>query len=117
MSFSLSKSKRISTAGFSVLELLILVALVGIVSALALTSFRKSGKSFDLSGATRNLSGYLQKARTDSISRHADATIVAASVDINSTSSYTANIDFTGDGTLTARTIDLPDGTSLGYTL
>lgn len=101
-----------SAAGVGVVELIIVVAVIAVVSVLALMSFRISGRSFNLSGATRNLSGYLEKARVDSVRRHG-----GASVDINSTTSYTANIDFDGNGSSTARTINLPAGTSLSYTL
>ncbi len=112
MNFPKKKPKLSSAAGFSVVELLVVIAVVAIISTIALTSFQKSSRSFNLSGATRNLSAYLEKARVDSVRRHG-----GASVDINSTSSYTANIDFSGNGTSTARTISLPAGTSLSYTL
>ena len=101
-----------SVSGYSLLELLIVVALIGVASALALTSYIKSTRSLNLSGATRNLSAYLEKARVDSVRRHG-----GASLDINSTSSYTANIDFGGNGVSTARTISLPAGTTLSYSL
>src|SRR5687768_6061656 len=71
-------------AGFSVIELLILIVVVGIITAITLASFQRSSRNLDLSGATRNLSAYLEKARLDSLSRHG-----GASVDINSTFSYT----------------------------
>ena len=111
---SLSKTKsRLSCAdGFSFPELLIVVTIISIVSSFALISFQNSNKSFKLAGATRTLSGYLEKARVDSVRRHG-----GASVDINSSTSYTVNIDFGGSGVVTARTITLPEGTSLLYTL
>lgn len=94
------------------LELLIVVTVAAILSTIALIGFQKSTRSLNLSGATRNLSVYLEKARMDSVRRHG-----GASVDINSTSSYTVNTDFGGSGTTTARTITLPSGMSLGYSL
>jgi Tfp pilus assembly protein FimT len=112
MKLSKKEPKLVSDAGFSVLELLILIVVVGIITAITLNSFQRSNRSLDLSSAARNLSAYLEKARSDSISRHG-----GASVEINSTSSYTVNIDFIGDGTSTARTINLPSGTALSYTL
>src|SRR6267142_157785 len=101
-----------SDAGVGVVELIVVVAVVAIVSVLAIMSFQRSSRGFNLSGATRNLSTYLEKARVDSVRRHGGANIV-----INSASGYTANIDFDGSGTATARTITLPTGTSLSYTL
>jgi prepilin-type N-terminal cleavage/methylation domain-containing protein len=99
-------------AGFSVPELLIVVTLITIVSSLAILSFQKSTKDFKVAGAMRTLSTYLEKARLDSVRRHG-----GASININSATSYTVNIDFDGSGTATSRTITLPEGTSLSYTL
>src|SRR5229473_295855 len=112
MNLSKKKLGLSSAAGFSFPELLIVVAIVSIVSSLALVSFQNSNKSFKLAGATRTLSGYLEKARVDSVRRHG-----GASVNMNSSTSYTVNIDFGGSGVVTARTITLPEGTSLRYTL
>lgn len=100
------------SAGFSMLELMVLVALIGIVSSIALISVQKSNKSLNVAGAARTFSAYLEKARLDSVRRHG-----GASVDINSSSSYTVNIDFNGTGTSVARIVTLPAGTSLSYTL
>ena len=99
-------------AGVGMVELLFVIALVAVVSAFAFTRFQTSRRSFNLSGATRNLSGYLEKARLDSVRRHGGASLV-----LNSTSSFTANIDYSGIGTATPRTINLPAGTTLRYRL
>jgi Tfp pilus assembly protein FimT len=94
------------------MELLLVIALVGIVSTIAFISFQKSTRSLNVSAATRNLTVYLEKARVDSVRRHG-----GASVAIDSASSYTVNIDFSGTGVATPRTINLPTGTTLTYTL
>ncbi len=106
------KSKLNVAAGFSVAELLIVVALIGIVTSFALISFLNANKGFKLAGATRTLSTYLEKARVDSVRRHG-----GANINVDSATSYTVNIDFSGSGVATARTITLPEGTSLRYTL
>jgi Tfp pilus assembly protein FimT len=111
MNFPKKNTKLSSAAGFSVVELLVVILVVTITSTFALVSFQKANRSFNLSGATRALSAYLEKARVESVRRHGGASVV-----INSTSSYTANIDFIGS-TPTPRTITLPAGTSLSYTL
>lgn len=102
-------------AGFSVVELLIVIAVVAIVTTYSLISFQTSSKTFNVAGATRNLTAYLEKARVDAVRRH--VTDGSARVDINSTSSYSVNMDFNGNGTPSARTITLPAGTTLSYTL
>jgi Tfp pilus assembly protein FimT len=105
------KPKLSSDAGISVTELLVVIVVIGVVSSFALASFLTAGKSAKLSGATRTLSTYLEKARLDSVRRHG-----GASVNLNSATSYTVNIDF-GTGAATARTITLPPGTTLQYSL
>src|SRR5882672_8399684 len=93
------KPKLNVAAGFSVPELLIVVALSSVVASFALISFLNANKGFKLAGATRTLSTYLEKARVDSVRRHG-----GASVNVNSATSYTVNLDFDGTGA-TARTI------------
>ena len=78
------KSKLSVAAGFSVAELLIVVALIGIVTSFALISFLNANKGFKLAGATRTLSTHLEKARVDSVRRHG-----GASINIDSATSYT----------------------------
>ncbi len=95
------KSKRSSDAGVSVTELLVVIVVIGVVSSFAIASFLTAGKSAKLSGATRTLSTYLEKAHVDSVRRHG-----GASVNLNSATSYTVNIAF-GTGSATARTITL----------
>jgi prepilin-type N-terminal cleavage/methylation domain-containing protein len=112
MNFTRKKAKLDIAAGFSLLELLIVVTLISIVTSFALVSFLNANKGFKLAGATRALSTYLEKARIDSVRRHG-----GASINVNSATSYTVNIDFSGTGVATARTITLPQGTSLRYTL
>jgi prepilin-type N-terminal cleavage/methylation domain-containing protein len=101
-----------SAAGFSLVELLLVITIIGVVASYAFLTFEKSTKGFKLAGATRTLSGYLEKARVDSVRRHG-----GASININSATSYTVNIDFGGMGVTSARTITLPQGTSLRYSL
>jgi prepilin-type N-terminal cleavage/methylation domain-containing protein len=106
------KPKLNRAAGFSVIELLLVILIIGIVSSFALARFLTATRSVKLSGATRTLSTYLEKARVDSVRRHGGAFVT-----IDSATSYTANIDFGGTGVVTARTVTLPEGTSLRYSL
>lgn len=101
-----------NSAGVSILELVVVGALIAIVSSLALISFQKSSKSLSLSDAVRTFSVYLERVRVDSERRHG-----GASISLNSQSSYTVNLDSTGSGTVTAQTITLPVGARLSYSL
>lgn len=98
--------------GFSLTELLIVIATIGIVCSFAVINFYTSTRNLKLAGATRNLATYLEKARIDSICRHGGATVT-----LDSATSYTVNIDFNGTGVSTARTITLPQGVTLTYRL
>jgi Tfp pilus assembly protein FimT len=110
--FQTTKAKLSYSTGIGMVELLVVVAVVGLVSSFALINFQRSTRSFNVAGATRTLSSYLEKARVDAVRRHG-----GASININSATSYTVSIDFEGDGLATNRTITLPVGTTLAYRL
>jgi prepilin-type N-terminal cleavage/methylation domain-containing protein len=106
-------TKRLSDArGVSLLELLLVLLVIGIVSSVTIVNFRTSKRSISLTDATRILAAYSDKARIDSIRRHG-----GASLNINSSSSYTVNIDANGFGTTTATTINLPPQMTLSYSV
>ena len=112
MNLPKNRPKLSSAAGLSLLELMVVIAMIAVVSSVAVVNFARSNRSFKVAGATRTLSNYLEKARLDSVRRHG-----GASVNINSTTSYTVNADFTGTGTTTSRTVSLPTNTTLSYKL
>ena len=106
-------TKKLSDArGGSLVELLIVFLVIGIASSLTIVNYRTSKRSMSLTDATRMLAAYSDKARIDSIRRHG-----GASLNINSSSSYTVNIDANGFGTTTATTINLPPQITLSYRL
>ena len=107
------KPRLSSAAGLSLLELLVVVALIAIVSSFAVVNFARSNRTFKVAGATRTLSNYVEKARMDSVRRH----LTSGSITLNSTSSYTVSMDFGGTGTTTSRIVSLPANTSLSYRL
>ena len=106
------KMELTSAAGLSMVELLVVVSLVAVLSSVAVVSFSKSNRNIKVNGASRLLSGYLEKARLDSLRRHGGATVV-----FNSTSGYTVNLDWAGTGTTTSRAITLPTNITVRYSL
>ena len=104
--------KLSSVAGLSMIELLVVVSLVAVVSSVAVVNFSKSNRNIKVTGASRMLSAYLEKARLDSLRRHGGASVV-----FNNTSSYTVNLDFAGTGTTTSRSIALPTNITVRYSV
>jgi len=113
MNLPKKRAKLTSAAGLSLLELLIVIAMIAVVSSVGVVNFAKSNRTFKVAGATRTLSANLEKVRLDSVRRH----LTSGTITLNSTSSYTVSMDFANTGTTTSRTVTLPANTSLSYTL
>jgi Tfp pilus assembly protein FimT len=98
--------------GVSILETLVALAMVMVLSVFALMRIVESQQSLRLDNEIRQFKAYLEKARLDSIRRHAQTDAQMAKVTINSLTSYTVLMDANGDGTLDQpRTINLqPQG-------
>ena len=95
------KEKRIKLqSGFSIVELLIVLTMVVILSTLAVLQFRSSKTDFERQNITHEFKVYLERARFDSVKRRAVAANQMSRVVLNSSSSFTAALDFDGNGTL-----------------
>ena len=53
--------------GFSVVELMIAIAIIGILSAMAVPSFQKWSRSYNLSGAATDLYSHMQMAKVGAV--------------------------------------------------
>ena len=102
-------------SGISVLELIIVVAMIGVVTAFAVMRIGGAQRTMRLTNSAREFTSWLEKARLDSIRRHATTPVSAgepdlrASVRIVTANSYTVTIDQNGDGVLDPpRTFTLP---------
>jgi prepilin-type N-terminal cleavage/methylation domain-containing protein len=91
--------------GFSLLELIIVMAVIGIASTFAVLGLSRSRKSINLQNSARIFAGYCEKARLDAIRRH-DAT----NIDITGPSTYLVTMDFGGTGTVEGRSFSLENG-------
>lgn len=102
------RERRLSDEhGRSVLELLIVVTLIAVITTFAIMRIDASQQSMRVTNSSRQFVNYVEKARIDSIRRHA-----TASVQITDATTYVASIDFAGAGTPQTRTLSTQTGTS-----
>jgi hypothetical protein len=80
--------------------MLIVLMIIVIASTWAFLRIVEAQQSARLAAATQELTAYLDKARLDSIRRHATNVNQMARVSINSATSYSVQLDANGDGQL-----------------
>ena len=92
--------------GFSVVQLLIVFAIMATVTTMAVIGISGSREYARLQNSAQLLGTYLEKARIDSIRRRAQDAAQMASVTAISESTYRVFLDFSGDGTLNTDDLD-----------
>ena len=103
-----------SDAGFSVLELLIVGVMISVLIGFAITQIAKAKQHMTRANAVRELTTYIEKARLDSVRRHATSSAQMAQVAIINANFYSVTLDVNGDGTLDApRVIGMPANSNL----
>ena len=113
----LTSSKRSDAAGFSVIELLIVVATISIVAGMGIIQIVRSRQLMIRANAARELVSYLEKARLDSVRRRPATTAEMAQVSIINANFYSVTMDADGNGTLDApRVMSLPTNTDIQFT-
>jgi hypothetical protein len=98
-----------SQFGYTTLQLIVVIAIVTVVSALAFFSIASARSSLRLTNSARKLAGYLEKARGDSVRRRAQ-TGALSSVQLTSATTYRVTMDFSGTNTLQSRDFTLENG-------
>lgn len=86
--------------GISIAELLIVVAMIGVVTAFAVMQIAGAQRSMRLTNSAREFMGWLERARHDSLRRHPMSREEMASISIASANTYIIRIDRNGDGAL-----------------
>lgn len=86
--------------GVSIVEILIVVTMLGVVSAFAVMQIAGSQQAMRLTNSAREFMSWLDKTRLDSVRRHAMGTGEMAKITIASANTYTVTIDQNGDGSL-----------------
>jgi len=114
---STQREARIA-AGFSVFELLIVVAMISVLTGFALLQITRARQVMTRANAARQLSAFLEKARVDSVRRRPTTNTQMAQVSLLDATSYSLRIDLNGDGTLdAAQVIRLPADANLQFDL
>jgi len=101
------RDKR-DASGFTLIQLIIVCAVIAVVSAFALLSFSKTRANLHMQNSVRQLAAYLEKARLDAIRRHANSSVV-----FTTDSTYDVTMDFDGSGTVSTRTLPFEDGVTV----
>lgn len=96
--------------GFTIIQMVVTIAIVAIVSTFGVLGIKKARAEFRLQNSARVFASYIEKARADSVRRHA-APGSEASVETfgAATTSYAVTMDF-GTGTVETRTFQLEPG-------
>jgi Tfp pilus assembly protein FimT len=116
MKAPLTPKKLSSTAGVSVLELLIVMAMIAVISGFAFMQIARARQLMVRANAAQQLAAYLEKARIDSVRRRPKDTTEMAQVSIVNANFYSVTIDSDGNGTLNApQVIRLPADTDLQF--
>ncbi|MFZ0062597.1 MAG: type II secretion system protein [Pyrinomonadaceae bacterium] len=114
MKAPLIKKQSSSDAGFSVLELLIVGVMISVLIGFAITQIARAKQHMTRANAVRELTTYIEKARLDSVRRHATSSAQMAQVAIINANFYSVTLDVNGDGTLDApRVIGMPANSNL----
>ncbi len=96
-------------SGFSVLELLIVAVMISVLVGFAITQIAQAKQNMTRANAVRELATNIEKARLDSIRRHATASAQMAQVVIMNADFYSVTLDINGDGAVDApRVIGMP---------
>ena len=95
-------------SGYTLVQVMITVAVISIVSAFALLNINSTRASLRLQNSVRQLASYLEKARLDAIRRHANSSVV-----FTNATTYEVTMDFDGSGTVSTRTLPFENGVAI----
>ena len=106
-------SPRLNSAGYSLIEILIVVGLIGVISAMAIPMTGNSLKSFRISGDARTLTNTVSLAKMRAASTFARARVY---VDLDASNYHVETQTTAGAAWVTeGATIPLSTGVSLGF--
>lgn len=98
-------------SGFTILQMLVTMVLIAIVTTFGILGIKNARAEMRVNNSARRFAVYVEKARGDSIRRHAAAGSEAFVQTFGEgTSTFNVRMDFDGTGTLETRTFSLDDG-------
>jgi Tfp pilus assembly protein FimT len=101
-------SRAHSEGGFTALQLVFTIAIIGIVSSFAVIQLTAARQQIRLQSVARTFASNVEKARLDAIRRHGGQTSAPPTVQFASDlRSYSVTMDFTGNGTSSTRVFAL----------
>jgi prepilin-type N-terminal cleavage/methylation domain-containing protein len=101
--------------GFSLIEVLIVLVVIGILATLAVLQLRGARVDMERQRVVREFKNYLERARFDSVKRRADTPAQMATLVLTGPTAFTATMDFDESGTIVpseTRLIDFSQRTS-----
>jgi Tfp pilus assembly protein FimT len=94
--------------GAGIVELAVVLAIVGVVSAVVLFQVGSARSALRVQNSVRQLASFMEKARIDAVRRHGTST-----VSFSDTRTYSVTMDFNNSGSATTRTFTFQDGVNL----
>lgn len=94
--------------GFSLIQLIIAVGIMGIVAGMSILGVRSARSSSRLSTSARDFAQYAEKARLDAIRRR-----TTTHIEFTGSNTYEVTMDFNGDGVSETRALKLEEGVVL----
>jgi len=100
----MTRNTRQQDRGIGMAELVIVLAIIGIISTFALIQVRSSRSALRVQNSIRQLATYMEKARVDAVRRHGTTKVI-----FTDTRTYSVTMDFDNGGSTTTRTFTFPD--------
>src|ERR1043165_1813193 len=98
--------------GFTMMQMVITIAIIAIVTAFGVLGITNARAEYKVRNSARVFASYLEKARADSVRRHAASGSESSVESFDpGTNTYSVTMDF-GDGTVRTRSLQLDSGVS-----
>lgn len=107
---STRRKKPAAQRGFSMMQLIVTLAVVSVVSGLAVMGIASARQRIRLTNSSRVLASWAEKARVDSVRRHPTDPDQMSGIEVLNKTTYRVKMDFDGNGTVETRDVTLDDG-------